>query len=60
MPQRQTILLVDDSENDLFLMHLAFKKASCSAPLQEVRNGEEAIAYLTASTPTGTSSPCQR
>ena len=46
MPQRQTILLVDDSENDLFLMHLAFKKASCSAPLQEVRNGEEAIAYL--------------
>src|SRR4029079_15903319 len=28
------------------LMHAAFKKAHCGNPLQEVRNGEEAIAYL--------------
>ena len=42
----QTILLVDDSENDLFLMRRAFKKAEFNSPLQEVHNGEEAIAYL--------------
>jgi CheY-like chemotaxis protein len=46
MPQGQTILLVDDSENDLALMRIAFKKAKCNLPLHEVRNGEDAIAYL--------------
>jgi CheY-like chemotaxis protein len=44
--EQQTILLVDDSENDLVLMRAAFKMAECKIPLQEVRNGEEAIAYL--------------
>ena len=42
----QTILLVDDSENDLELMRIAFKKAEFNNPLREVRNGAEAIAYL--------------
>jgi CheY-like chemotaxis protein len=46
MHERQTFLLVDDSENDLLLMRAAFKKARCNSPLQEVHNGEEAIAYL--------------
>ena len=46
MNEKQTILLVDDSENDLMLMREAFNMAKCSHPLQEVRNGEEAIAYL--------------
>ena len=46
MNPRQTILLVDDSENDLFLMRVAFKKAVFNSPLQEVHNGEQAIAYL--------------
>lgn len=46
MHERQTILLVDDSENDIALMRLAFKKAGFIIPLQEVHNGEEAIAYL--------------
>lgn len=46
MPHRRTILLVDDSENDLLFMRRAFKKAESSIPLQEVCNGEEAIAYL--------------
>jgi CheY-like chemotaxis protein len=46
MNERQTILLVDDSENDLFLLRAAFKKANYHCPLQEVRNGEEAITYL--------------
>jgi CheY-like chemotaxis protein len=44
--ERPTILLVDDSENDLVLMHAAFKKAQCNIARQEVRDGEEAIAYL--------------
>jgi len=46
MNKRNTILLADDSENDLTLMRAGFKMAACSLPLQEVRNGEEAIAYL--------------
>jgi CheY-like chemotaxis protein len=46
MNVKQTILLVDDSENDLFLMRAAFKKAEFNSPLQAVQNGEEAIAYL--------------
>ena len=44
--EQQTMLLVDDSETDLLLMRAAFKKANYNSPLQEVRNGEEAIAYL--------------
>jgi len=46
MNEKQTILLVDDSENDLMLMHAAFDMSNCNNPLQEVRDGEEAIAYL--------------
>jgi CheY-like chemotaxis protein len=46
MNEGQTILVVDDSEDDLSLMRDAFKEARCNHPLQEVRNGEEAIAYL--------------
>ena len=42
----QTILLVDDSENDLALMRAAFRIAKCDRPLREARNGEEALAYL--------------
>ena len=46
MNEWQTILLVDDRENDREIMRVAFKKANFSNPLQEVHNGEEAIAYL--------------
>lgn len=51
MNEKQTILLVDDSENDLFLMRQAFKKADFNIALQEVHNGEEAIAYLKGDVP---------
>lgn len=44
--EKQPILLVDDSEDDLLLMRHAFKAAAFNAPLQFVHNGEEAIAYL--------------
>jgi CheY-like chemotaxis protein len=46
MNQNRTVLLVDDSENDLLLTRFAFKEAGFDSPLQEVHNGEEAIAYL--------------
>jgi CheY-like chemotaxis protein len=46
MTDQQTILLVDDSENDVTLMNIAFRKAGLNSPVQVVHNGEEAIAYL--------------
>jgi len=46
MNEGQTILLVDDCEDDLRLMRNAFQQSKCDHPLQEVHNGEEAIAYL--------------
>ena len=46
MNEGQTILVVDDCEDDLAFMRDAFKQAKCNHLLQEVRNGEEAIAYL--------------
>ena len=46
MNEKPTILMVDDSDNDLFLLRMAFKKAEFSVPLQEVHDGQEAIAYL--------------
>ena len=42
----QTILLVDDSENDTFLLRRAFKKAEFDGSFHEIKNGEVAIAYL--------------
>ncbi len=40
------ILLVEDSEDDVFMMQRAFRKANIPNPLQCVTNGEEAIDYL--------------
>jgi CheY-like chemotaxis protein len=53
MNEGQTILVVDDCEDDLSLMRDAFTQAKCNHPLQEVRNGEEAIAYLKGESPYG-------
>ena len=46
MDLKQTILIVDDSENDVFLLRAAFKKAELDCALHHVHNGEEAVAYL--------------
>ena len=46
MIEKQTILAVDDSGNDLMILRAAFQMARSGHPLQEVHNGEEAIAYL--------------
>jgi CheY-like chemotaxis protein len=41
-----TILLVEDEENDALLVKMAFKKNDIPNPVQWVRDGLEAIAYL--------------
>jgi CheY-like chemotaxis protein len=41
-----TILLVEDEENDALLVKMAFKKNAIPNPVQWVRDGLEAIAYL--------------
>ena len=46
MNETQTILLVDDSENDICLVRIAFREAEIINPIQAAHNGEEAIAYL--------------
>src|SRR5579863_5297889 len=46
MNEGRTILLVDDCESDLGLMRNAFQQTKGNHPIQELRNGEEAIAYL--------------
>jgi CheY-like chemotaxis protein len=46
MNEGRTILLVDDCEDDFILMRRAFRQAKHTLPLQEVLNGEEAMAYL--------------
>jgi CheY-like chemotaxis protein len=43
-----TILLVDDEENDATLVKMAFKKANILNPVQWVKDGMEAVAYLNA------------
>jgi CheY-like chemotaxis protein len=46
MDQKQTILLVDDSEDDLSLMKHACQAAHFKPSVQTLSNGEEAITYL--------------
>lgn len=44
--EHRTILLVDDSSDDIFLVRTAFENAKLINPIQEVHNGDEAIAWL--------------
>lgn len=41
-----TILLVEDDENDAMLVQMAFKKNNILNPIQWVKDGSEAVAYL--------------
>lgn len=45
-PAGHTILLVEDNEDDVFLMKRALKSAGIINPLQVSEDGEHAIAYL--------------
>jgi CheY-like chemotaxis protein len=42
----RTILLVEDNEDDVFMMNRAFKKAHITNPVQLVGDGQSAINYL--------------
>src|SRR5437667_6439061 len=46
MTDQPTILLAEDSDDDILLIRTAFTKANILNRLQIVRNGEEAISYL--------------
>ena len=46
MTTAATILLVEDNEDDVFLMKRAFKAAGISNPLQVVEDGQAAVDYL--------------
>jgi CheY-like chemotaxis protein len=46
MPDGFNILAVDDSENDIFLLREAFKKAGILREFQTAHDGLEAVAYL--------------
>jgi CheY-like chemotaxis protein len=41
-----TILVVEDDENDQFLIERAFRSAGVTSPIHIARNGAEAIAYM--------------
>ncbi len=43
---QSVILLAEDSEDDVLLIRRAFRHANIVNPLQVVKDGEEAIAYL--------------
>lgn len=44
-----SVLLVEDDPNDVLLMERAVRKAAISIPLSIVRDGAEAVAYLSGS-----------
>src|SRR5438132_9641097 len=46
MPDTAVILLGDDSDDEVMLSRRAFRDAKLLNPLQVVRDGDEAIAYL--------------
>src|ERR1043165_9673348 len=48
---RQPILLVEDSDDDVLLMERALRETGIANPLQRVANGQEAIDYLAATGP---------
>ena len=44
--KNHAILVAEDDENDFFLLERAIKKASLSMPVRRVKNGEEAVYYI--------------
>jgi len=46
VPETGLILIVEDREDDILIMRRAFEKASLINPVQVVRSGDEAVAYL--------------
>ena len=50
---QHTILIAEDENDEAFLFQRALKKASISNPVQRVKNGDEAIQYLSGTGPYG-------
>ena len=48
-PSAPTILLVEDSEDDVFIMRKALAKCGIGNPLQIVTDGQQALDYLAGS-----------
>jgi CheY-like chemotaxis protein len=46
MRARSLILLVEDNRDDAFFLRRAFLKAGVSHPIVDVRNGQQAVNYL--------------
>jgi CheY-like chemotaxis protein len=46
MPDQAVILLAEDREDDILLVRRSFRKSFITNPLQVVKDGEEAIEYL--------------
>ena len=46
MPNQPVILVVEDRDEDLFMLQRAFSQLGFDTPVQYLRDGEEAIAYL--------------
>jgi CheY-like chemotaxis protein len=44
--ENSVILVVEDRDDDVFLVLRSFERAGVSNPIQVVRNGEDAIAYI--------------
>lgn len=44
--QNQTLLLIEDNEDDVFLMRRALQKGNIHLPLQVVMDGQEALDYF--------------
>lgn len=49
MPDQVVILLAEDREDDIILIRRAFEKAGCDCRLVVVRDGDEAVRYLSGS-----------
>jgi CheY-like chemotaxis protein len=45
-PQNSLILLVEDNEDDVYLIKRAIDRAAVTNPLRVLRTGDQAIAYL--------------
>ena len=50
-PESAVILLVEDRDDDIVLIRKSFEKAELANPIYVVKNGEEAVAYLTGDAP---------
>ena len=51
MPNETLVLIVEDDNNDVFMLQRAFQQAGITNPVHVARSGEDAIAYLAGNDP---------